>query len=153
MGWLERCRCRTRLTFQNRHVCSRFVQLLRKSLALWTVALWLLATQHCGLESVGLFAQNCEQADGQHNCGTGTHYDGCQVVEGASYKTSNGNVKVAAPALAPDFHLFCICLLNPVPTELAVKPSWQYSDRPRIWVPNWSFVQRAALSPRAPSLA
>src|ERR1043165_9198691 len=83
VGWLERRRCRSRLTFRTRHVLSQFVQLLRKCLAVWTVALWLLATQHCGLESAGVLAQSCEQPGGQHDCGTGTHVDGCQVVEGA----------------------------------------------------------------------
>jgi len=153
MGWLERCRCRSGLTFRTRHVLSQFVQLLRKCLAVWTVALWLLATQHCGLESVGVLAQSCEQPGGQHDCSTGTHFDGCQVVEGAAYKSSNNSITVAAPALVSDLHLLALCLVNPVSPELVVKPSWQYADRPRAWVPNWSFVQRTALSPRAPSLA
>lgn len=113
---------------------------------------WLLATQHCGLEAAGVLAQHCEQADGSHSCGGAEHGgDGCKAVEGGAYKPASSSAKVTAPPV-----LVCVCLITF--DVAAVDPQYlpesslpEFLERPRNWVPVWHFVQRAALSPRAPS--
>lgn len=117
-------------------------------------AFWLLATQHCGLEAAGLLAQGCEQADGQHGCDATEHAaDGCQIVESPTYKASNATVKVSAPQLVLSFSFAFVNAAKAALTEVVKTPSWRYAERPRDWVPGRNFVQRTALSPRAPSLA
>lgn len=127
---------------------------IRIFVALFLAAFWLLATQHCGLEAVGLLVQGCEKADGQHGCnGTEHAADGCQIVESPTYKASNAQVKVPAPLLVACFCLDCFTAAERTRTVVPETPSWRYAERPRDWVPSRNFVQRVALAPRAPSLA
>lgn len=119
--------------------------------AVW-VALWLLATQHCGLEAAGIFERHAGVdpaccIGGEPHCS----HDGCDVVENGSYR-SDGATPVPAPQFAECFCLIC-CDLSASLVEIAeIDLSWEHSERPLSWVPTWHFVQRAALSPRAPSL-
>ncbi|MDO8544824.1 MAG: hypothetical protein Q7S40_30640 [Opitutaceae bacterium] len=124
---------------------------LRRSFAVFMVAFWLLATQHCGLEAAGVWhgdehvATCCATASGCVN-------DGCSVVEGGNYNPAVNPLKVSAPDL-----LSCICLFcaSSVPVDALDDAGWiatVFLERPPDWVPTWQFVQRAALSPRAPSL-
>lgn len=117
-------------------------------------AFWLLATQHCGLEAAGLLTQGCEQIDGDHNCGATEHVaDGCHLVEGTGYKTSNTAVQVPAPQLVASLCLSSVNVLEPAAEQSLAATLAQYTERPRDWVPTWRFVQRTALPSRAPSLA
>jgi hypothetical protein len=117
-------------------------------------ALWLLATQHCGLESAGLLAQGCEQSDGDHHCGATEHVaDGCKVVEGAGYKTSNAAVQVPAPQLVASLCLRRVDVLEPAVEQSRETALARHTERPRDWVPQWRFVRRAAAPSRAPSFA
>lgn len=121
----------------------------RKRFAVFMAAFWLLATQHCALEAAGLWLDSghatdcCATAQG---CGS----DGCRVVEDGGYKPSTEMLKVSAPDL-----LDCACLLclGAAPIEVPESDLLPAGlvERPREWVPTWQFVQRAALSPRAPS--
>lgn len=118
------------------------------------VAVWLLATQHCGLEAAGLLAQGCEQADGQHTCGETEHVvDGCHLVEGTAYKSNNVSVKVPAPQLVASLCLSWVNVAPPAIEQSRATALTSHLERPRDWVPIWRFVQRAALPSRAPSLA
>lgn len=129
------------------------VRFLRRALALCMVAFWLLATQHCGLEAAGLLEVGCGETDGQHNCNTSQHSgDGCRTVESGGYKLSNGPVKVSSPQLVCCLCLICLDAAEAASTLAVESPSWRHAERQRDWVPTWHFVQRAALSPRAPSL-
>lgn len=129
------------------------VRPLRRALALCMVACWLLATQHCALEAAGVLEVGCGEMDGQHDCNTTEHSnDGCRTVEGGGYKLTNGPVKVSSPQLVCYLCLVCLDAAEAA-SRLAVEPPfWHIAERPPEWVPTWHFAQRAALSPRAPSL-
>jgi len=116
------------------------------------LALWLPATQHCGLEAAGLFshAMECHEADDcptpplQSHCDT----DNCQPIEDTAYKTSSTTIEIAAPLA-----LTCLCCLHEITPETIVVPliSPERTNTPPELVPTWRFVARAAGEPRAPS--
>lgn len=117
------------------------------------VALWLLATQHCGFEAAGIFEQHTAVdqtccAGGEPHCS----HDGCDTVEGGSYRIDNDTPSVPAPQFAECFCLICSDLAAPLLEVSAGDLPCELVERPLNWVPTWQFVQRAALSPRAPSL-
>lgn len=124
-----------------------------KLFAVVWVALWLLATQHCGLEAAGIFEQHTAVdqtccAGGEPHCS----HDGCDTVENGSYRIDSDAAIVPMPQFAECFCLICFTLSAP-PLEIAAGDSpCEYIERPLDWVPTWQFVQRAARSPRAPSL-
>lgn len=129
------------------------VSSLRHIIAVVLLALWLPATQHCGLEAAGLIAANAPH--GVHagcsetNCDHCNH-DGCNVVESGLVKSSNEALKVPTPSLAACTCFLCLQFLPPV---LAIEPSLAVSGSasPEHWVPVWQFVRRAAPLSRAPS--
>ncbi|MCC6414732.1 MAG: hypothetical protein IT582_02335 [Opitutaceae bacterium] len=116
------------------------------------LALWLPATQHCGLEAAGLFgdAMECHEPDGcatpheESHCDT----DNCQPIENTAYKSSLNAIHVAAPLA-----LTCLCCLHEITPETIVVPlvSPERANPPPELAPTWQFVARAALSPRAPT--
>lgn len=130
------------------------VSSLRHVIALVLLALWLPATQHCGLEAAGLIAADvahdattacCEKSGGP--C---TH-DECGVVESDLIKRGNEDIQVPAPTLVACTCFLCLQLLPPEP---AAEPALTAtaSDHPQHWVPVWHFARRAAPLSRAPSL-
>jgi hypothetical protein len=114
--------------------------------------MWLVATQHCGLEAAGVWDAvtgsehaACCAADG---CG----HDGCDLVERESIPTTNFSLKVPAPQLFDCVHFLCMQAIQPV---IVTEPSAEFAEgveRPLGWVPAWHFTRRAAQPPRAPSL-
>ena len=118
------------------------------------MALWLLATQHCGLEAAGLFAAHDEAPEAAGCCAgsEGCASDGCATVEEGEYRSDQRMAAIPAPAL-----LTVTLLLGHESTpalELRETPLvGELFERPRDWVTTWQFAQRAALSPRAPSLS
>ncbi len=113
-------------------------------------AFWLLATQHCGLEAMG-FA-----LDSNHNaahCASGEDIDGCKTVEEVGFKLMGNGPSVPSPDLLVCLLLFCAPSI-PVDDRDggSVMPA-DFIERPLGWVSTWQFVQRAALSPRAPTLS
>ncbi|MGH7945602.1 MAG: hypothetical protein ACREH8_07670 [Opitutaceae bacterium] len=122
----------------------------------WLMALlWMPITQHCGLEAAAGLLESHAPADqsccpgGEEHCS----HDGCEVIEGGGYKIDDGTPRLVAPQL-----VVCLCLIYQsvvVPPLEDATTIWSAQDfeRPLDWVPAWQFVQRAALSPRAPSLA
>lgn len=130
-------------------------RLRNKLVASCLLAFWLLATQHCGLESVGLFAAHDEQGAAAGCCASsdGCASDGCATVEDGAYRLDRGSSEIASPPLSASF--WSVAWSSDVP-PLELQPdvalrSWL--ERPHDWRRTWQFVQRAALSPRAPSLA
>ncbi len=126
------------------------MSILRRMSIFTLLAVWLVATQYCGLEAAGVW-DLASDSSGCCSESAPCSKDGCEVVErGAS--ASNSAVKVPAPGLQSCTCMLCIRLL--VPT-LIIEPSAKFADgmeRPAAWVPEWHFERRAALSPRAPSL-
>ena len=122
--------------------------------AMFVVAFWLLATQHCGLEAAGIFDSHAAEPTqgccpgGEAHCS----HDGCELVEGRG-------VNLLSAAKAPQPHLeLCLSLLLSLGVEVpepepAPRVRGEAFGRPLEWIATWQFVQRTALSPRAPSLA
>lgn len=138
------------LTFARANTPFPAVRLFRIALVPCFVAVWLLATQHCGLEAAGMWGSNVHAANCCPN-GEGCTSDGCNVVEQGAYKPASDTLKVSTPDL-----FACVCLLCASTSldlseglEALLPPS---RERPSDWAHTWQFVQRAALSPRAPSL-
>ena len=130
------------------------VSTVRHVVAVVLLALWLPATQHCGLEAAELIA--ADASHGEHSGCAETSvdhctHDGCNVVESGLVKCSHESVKVPAPVLAA---CTCFLCLQISPPERAVEPvltvSGCLSTEP--WVPVWQFVRRAAPLSRAPAL-
>ena len=120
-----------------RRVQSLFVVLL--------LSFWFGATIQCGLKAAGLL-------DSGVTCSLGGSpaNEGCCVVEHDEYRGVNDAVKVPAPELFADHP--CIGPSAVAALDERAAPSLKgASVRPRDWVPVRHFVQRAALSPRAPS--
>lgn len=125
------------------------MQRFRTIVAIFMAWLWLPATQHCDLEAAGVLAAHCEHA-GLFGCGESCAGDGCNVLEGGSYKLGNGTLKVPAPQLAA---CLCFICLNAAPVLVGAVESFSrsYHEHPLDWVPCWQFARRAALLPGAPS--
>ena len=136
-----------------RSVCavSRF---RNKLFAVVVMAVWLFATQHCGLEAAGLFADHDEAVEGSSCCSTsgGCENDGCATVEEGDYRPDQSALVISAPVLSVDAFLVLSDLMSLQRLQAEIPLPCDAFERPRDWVTTWQFVQRAALSPRAPSL-
>lgn len=131
------------------------MQRLRPILALFVAALWLAATQHCGLEAAGVLAQHCEQGSGSNSrgcAGSDCAVDGCKTVEDGSYRSSTAVVKIAPPVSTVCACLICI---RAAVANLQFEPIVRAAEfsRPLDWVASWQFERRAALPPGAPSVS
>ena len=120
-----------------RRVQTHFVVLL--------LSFWFGATIQCGLKAAGLL-------DSEVTCTMGgtPANEGCCVVEHDEYRGVNDTLKVPVPELFDD----CCCIglsATAAPDEKTAHSVEDAFVRPRDWVPVRHFVQRAALSPRAPS--
>lgn len=118
-------------------------------LSLFTLAIWLTATQHCALEQANVLKNTCLA-----NCATGQagHNDGCSTVEGYSYKLSGNTLKAPAPGLV---QCMCFLCLHRAALEGLSEQSFSISDssqQARNWIASWHFVRRGAPLPGAPSL-
>jgi hypothetical protein len=130
------------------------VSTFRHIVGIVLLALWLPATQHCGLEAADLIAADAPH--GVHpgcaetNCDHCTH-DGCNVVESGLLKSGHESLKVPTPSLAACTCFLCLQLLPPV---LAIEPNLAVAESAdsEHWIPVWQFVRRAAPLSRAPSL-
>lgn len=119
---------------------------LSRFIALFLLALWLPATQHCDLEAAGLAPASvtCQE---EHVADTHAA-DNCTLVENGTYKHASALLKVPAPALA----VACLCCL----VELTPRPifvplvSPEQTDTPPELTRTWQFLARTALPARAP---
>jgi hypothetical protein len=122
---------------------------------LFGLALWLGATQHCNLEAAGILASHTDAPSGS-GCCTGSDLgcaaDGCESVENGAYRMGSDSVAVDAPAFVCCHCLICFSPDFSPPEIVNISGAGTDLERPLDWVPTWQFVQRAALSPRAPSL-
>lgn len=126
----------------------------RTFVALFLAALWLPATQHCDLEAAGMLSAHCDEPTGMEGSGSDCNCvsDGCDMVESGDYKVSPQTAKVSAPILSVLACLFSVASLSHSEEPFAGTMLGSDHGHPVEWVPTWQFVQRAALSPRAPSL-
>lgn len=133
-----------------------FVFLARRIAALLLVAVWLPALLHCRLEAAGLFlgAECCSETHAPAPTSAETCADdSCEVAEGEFTPPSSSSLAAPAPLLCAC--LFCSDVIAPT---LAVTPPPvtgldEVDASPPEITRTWVFVTRAALSPRAPSLA
>lgn len=133
-------------------LCARVTNRMRTIIALLLLALWLPATQHCGLEAAGMIssavdcheANDCQTPHEKSNCDA----DNCQAVENAAYKNSLTVLKIDTPAV-----LTCLCCLHEITPETIWVPliSPERTTTPPELAPSWHFIARAAPSPRAPT--
>lgn len=124
-----------------------------KLAALLLATLWLPATLHCQLESLGLdLLFSCPAADDQaaHPDGADCAAESCQTLESGRFTTARS--ELAFDLLAP---LACVChLCFYLPAPLApveeIIPIRQLETQPLLRT--WQFARRAAPLSRAPSL-
>lgn len=122
---------------------------LRHVIAVVLLALWLPATQHCGLEAAGLdFLTHEDHASS--TCRDTCTDDACHNIEGISF-TKEVNSLRALPAPVADF---CYCLIHlvtpPAVEDVALKYSAGDSPELQVLHGTWSFARRTSLPARAP---
>lgn len=126
------------------------VSRLLKVAALLLATLWLPATVHCQLETLGfdtLFA--CAGDDGAaHADGKGCTDDGCQTIESGQVAVAKSRIEVAAPALFACASLFC--LFEVAAPDVASEFVASRQDETLPLRRTWQFDRRAALPARAP---
>ena len=129
------------------------VPILRRIFAFALLALWLTATNHCGLEAAVMLDSQRDDAAASGCCASSQQCaeDRCDLVEQGSAVSSTDSVKVPMPALRACSCLVCLGLIAP---PLLAEPLVEFTqgiDGPLGWVPTWHFARRAAQLPRAPS--
>jgi hypothetical protein len=132
----------------------RRVRVVSNRLAVvFLLAVWLAATQHCGLEAAGLFATHTEEGAAGGCCKSsdvGCEIDGCDTVEKGEYRSDARGAKVAAPELAECLALICSTVLNAYPPSDTRVIERIRSKASLDWVPTWQFERRAAAPAHAP---
>jgi hypothetical protein len=124
---------------------------MRQLFAWVMVALWLPASLHCAIDRAGLFDAKpacCDHEKDQapdKSCA-----ERCNLLDAGAQKLANDFAKAPAP-----FLVICVAGLIELASEPAFVPqiSPVRSESPPELPRTWQFVTRAALSPRAPSLA
>ncbi len=143
------------LTFVRLNALCATVAAARKFMSVvMALAFWLAATQHCNLEAAGVLASHASESSDTGCCaslGGGCDSDGCELVENGAFRNTQDDVVVLIPCLSCYERLICLSLAVPTPGTVELMASPDCLERPLNWVPTWQFVQRAALSPRAPS--
>lgn len=122
------------------------------------LAVWLLSSQHCGLEAAGIIARDTSHGAPHsatlgccpNTCNSCSHTK-CNVVESGTINRAVSHLKAPAPTVLVCACFVCLQLLAP---DLAAGSTLVAADlnRPEDWMPAWQFVRRAAPLARAPSL-
>ncbi len=122
---------------------------IKSLIAVLLLALWLPATAHCALESVGILvgSEGCCPEGGVDCAG-----DKCEQLEKGLFKNSSDTVKVTAPQQLLCTCYLCLQLIQPELVAVA-DLSAACADHPQDWIPSWNFEHRAALPALAPSAA
>jgi hypothetical protein len=128
------------------------VNRLHHLVALVLLALWVPATNHCGLEAAGLTGSfACEHEARDDSCKHDCMADMCETVEKTSF-AKNGDSLRALPAPAALSELSRL-LSPPPPKETGIEPPRTDPPDLRALQRTWSFARRAALPARAPTFA
>jgi hypothetical protein len=124
---------------------------LAKIVSFFLISLWLPATSHCQLESLGLDAIfSCpEQSSHDNHAGENPcHKDSCQLVESGQFSLSPSRI---IPALTPlSVCVFVHCLLHVAPSQPSCEIFAVRQDETLPMQRIWQFARRAALPARAP---
>jgi len=126
-----------------------FVRRLGSYIATVLLALWLPATLHCEMETVGVFAESgtCH-ATSPGDAPTGDcDADGCAIIESGAFRSQTNIFFLKAPDLTR-----CLLLVVP-PLEMTALPAIPFdrTTAPAEMIHTWQFVRRTAPPPRAPS--
>jgi hypothetical protein len=142
------------------------VKPLLQCVAFLLAAVWLPAAQHCQLEALDIIAAHechaagggAEEAHGKRSHEAPCAHENHNEIEGGAYSLAKDNAGIRAPLLSA-----CVCLACHLHHFLGgiaaaagrsaglLTPPPDHRERPQDWVPAWTFVRRAAPSPRAPS--
>jgi hypothetical protein len=124
-----------------------------KLAALLLATLWLPATLHCQLESLGLdplFACAEQAAESNHASNNDCADEACQTIESGQFALAKSKLDLSLlPALACVFVTCCQHLTPPAPAPEI------FAIRQEMTLPlqrTWQFTRRAALPARAPSV-
>jgi hypothetical protein len=122
-----------------------------KLAALLLATLWLPATLHCQLESLGLetlFACADQPADIAHTGGDTCADDGCQSIEAGQFALTKSKLDLS---LLPALVSTCThCLLSAAPPAPAPEFFAVHQEKTLPLQRTWQFARRAALPARAP---
>lgn len=130
-------------------VVLRFTKLVSLLLA----ALWLPATLHCQLESLGLhvlFSCPEQAAHTDHASENDCAYDGCKTVESGQIAFSQS--KIIPALLSASVCVFVHCLLHHAPCAATPETFAIHQNETLPIQRTWQFTRRAALPARAPDL-
>jgi hypothetical protein len=126
------------------------VKRFRLAIVFALLALWMPAVLHCRLEKLPGFSAlfSCPHSDAapsqEQDCGDQL----CPSIESGDYRTPDDHLEIAVvDAIQPDVPAGSFAVGRP---ESAVAVDCPPLSPPEL-VPSWSFVRRAAASPRAPS--
>ena len=122
-----------------------------KLIALLLVALWLPATLHCQLESLGLeaiFACADHPAETAHASGDGCTDQGCLTIESGQFALTKSQLDLSCPPALADGGLACLPALSPPVPAPEISAAGQ--DETLRLRRTWQFARRAALPARAP---
>lgn len=124
----------------------RFYQLV----ALVLATVWLPATLCCALEAAG--AEVTCANESCHDTTDRSNIDGCSVVEDGRYHPGVAAIKVAPVGLdVPALSMSTLGLrASAHAAEVRHAAELADAERPRDWVPVWSFDRRAAAPAHAP---
>lgn len=113
----------TRIDFARLVGFVRKVIVLRnRLLVVLLLAIWFAATQHCGLENLGLFAANAEKTTGSSCCkgnDDSCTRDGCDTVESGSYKPDR-DLKLATPQFVACACQICLKAILPLEPRMGM---------------------------------
>lgn len=144
----------TALSAVARQFKGRGLKRIAQIVWLLVLALWLPCTMHCALEAAGIpLPDCCPHAVANDSSSGGPPADPCRdcqvcsAIESGDYLKRDSSVEVT-PLLAA---VWCwVVVVRPIlPVASEVPSPWALS-RPEA-APSWRFVERVALSPRAPS--
>ena len=131
---------------------SDLVKAFRHVIALFLLALWLPATQHCDLEAAGIMAwEEIGHTHAESSCKQSCETDVCPTVEGASYNPASHLLRVLPPDVFVVLHLID---LLPAPLVIEDQEAFFTGDPPELQkiLRTWQFSRRTALPARAPDL-
>lgn len=123
---------------------------LFKVVSLLLLALWLPATLHCSLETVG-WESGCRAEAAAETTDAACHADPCEVVEGSSYVKTANMLRAPQPlGVVADAGLLLALWIRSVasgPVEIV-----RIAEHPDLigLQRSWSFERREALPARAP---
>jgi len=121
---------------------------------LWiaVLAFWLPGSMHCSLEAAGILSSDCCSSSASNHPDSESrkcadHCEVCSAVESGGYSKPDTCIDVT-----PVLCLLSLAILEFQIPEAPLDATYLGTSPPPEILPLWRFVERVALSPRAPSL-